>query len=149
MVNVLALFAHPDDAEFLCAGTLALLAQHEASIHIGTMTPGDCGSTELPAAKIARIRRREAERSARLIRGRYFCLEGRDLLIAYDRSTLRKALSQVLPKAFRGANSRELASLARHLAHHRHRIGKVLLDAQKCALAFVAREHSFFQVESG
>ena len=73
--NVLALFAHPDDAEFLCAGTLAHLAERGASVHIVTMTAGDCGSTILPAAKIARIRRNEAARAAKLMGAEYSCLE--------------------------------------------------------------------------
>ncbi len=45
---VLALMAHPDDAEFMCAGTLALLKRRGWEILIGTMTPGDCGSDLLP-----------------------------------------------------------------------------------------------------
>jgi LmbE family N-acetylglucosaminyl deacetylase len=40
----LAVLAHPDDAEFLCAGTLALLArEHAWRVHIASKTPGDCG----------------------------------------------------------------------------------------------------------
>ena len=59
---VLAVLAHPDDAEFLCAGTLARLARERGwAVHIATMTPGDCGSAELPADKIARTRRGEGE----------------------------------------------------------------------------------------
>ena len=39
--------AHPDDAEFLCAGTLIRLKQeHGWEVHIASMTPGDCGSVE-------------------------------------------------------------------------------------------------------
>ena len=45
--TVLSLLAHPDDAEFTCAGTLALLGQRGWQIHIATMTPGDCGSASL------------------------------------------------------------------------------------------------------
>ena len=33
-LRVVALFAHPDDAEFLCAGTLVLLADRGAVVHI-------------------------------------------------------------------------------------------------------------------
>lgn len=94
-VSVLALFAHPDDAEFLCAGTLTHLAERSASIHIATMTAGDCGSTILPAAKIARIRRQEAARAARLIRAAYACLDEKDLLIFYDPRTLNKVMELV------------------------------------------------------
>jgi LmbE family N-acetylglucosaminyl deacetylase len=91
-IRVLALFAHPDDAEFLCAGTLAHLADHGASIHIATMTAGDCGSTILPPAKIMRLRRQEARRAAALLQADYTCLEERDLLVFYDGPTLRKVM---------------------------------------------------------
>lgn len=91
-LSVLALFAHPDDAEFLCAGTLAHLADRGARIHIATMTGGDCGSTILPPAKIARIRQREAARAAGLIGAAYSCVKGKDLLVFYDGRTLRKVM---------------------------------------------------------
>lgn len=94
-LNVLALFAHPDDAEFLAAGTLALLADGGARIQIATMTAGDCGSTILPAAKISRVRRREAKNAARLLGADYFCLEEKDLQIFYDRRTLGKVTELV------------------------------------------------------
>lgn len=93
--NVLALFAHPDDAEFLCAGALAHLADRGAKVHIATMTPGDCGSVILPATKIARLRRKEAARSAELIGASYACLEEKDLRIFYDRRTLDKVMELV------------------------------------------------------
>jgi LmbE family N-acetylglucosaminyl deacetylase len=91
-LNVLALFAHPDDAEFLCAGTLAHLATRGARIHIATMTGGDCGSTILPPAKIARIRQREAARAAKLIGATYTCMQEKDLLVLYDGPTIRKVM---------------------------------------------------------
>ncbi len=95
LVTVLALFAHPDDAEFLCAGTLALLTDRGARMHIATMTAGDCGSTLLPPAKISRLRRREAIRAAGLIDADYSCLEEKDLLVFYDRRTLGKVMELV------------------------------------------------------
>jgi len=94
-VNVLALFAHPDDAEFLCAGTLIHLAERGARVRIVTMTAGDCGSTILPAAKIARIRRNEAARAAKLMGAEYSCLEEKDLTIFYDARTLSKVMEEV------------------------------------------------------
>jgi LmbE family N-acetylglucosaminyl deacetylase len=92
---VLALFAHPDDAEFLCAGTLAHLAQHGGRIRIATMTAGDCGSAILPPAKIARIRRKEAQRAAAHIGATYSCLEQKDLLVFYDAPTVKKVMELV------------------------------------------------------
>jgi len=38
--RVLAIFAHPDDVELMCAGTLSLLKKKGWEIHIATMTPG-------------------------------------------------------------------------------------------------------------
>jgi LmbE family N-acetylglucosaminyl deacetylase len=94
-LTVLALFAHPDDAEFLCAGTLAHLADRGANILIATMTAGDCGSTLLPAAKIARLRQKEATRAAKLLGGKYTCLNEKDLLVFYDRQRLRKVMELI------------------------------------------------------
>ncbi|MHB8899554.1 MAG: PIG-L family deacetylase, partial [Thermoguttaceae bacterium] len=47
--TALAFLAHPDDAEFLCAGTLMRLASLGWEVHIATVANGDCGSmTETP-----------------------------------------------------------------------------------------------------
>jgi len=94
-LNVLALFAHPDDAEFLCAGTLAHLAGRGARIHMASLTAGDCGSTTLPASKISAVRRKEASRSAAQIGARYHCLKSKDLLVFYDRPHLNKVMELV------------------------------------------------------
>lgn len=94
-INVLALFAHPDDAEFLCAGTLAHLAERGARIHMATLTAGDCGSTTLPAGRISALRQKEASHSAQLIGARYYCLKSKDLLVFYDQPHLNKVLELV------------------------------------------------------
>src|SRR6266404_1165390 len=94
MANVvLSLLAHPDDAEFLCAGTLGRLTrEHGWQVHIASMTPGDCGSPNLPPHEIGRLRRDEGSRAAALIGGRYHCLEERDLLIFYCARTLERVV---------------------------------------------------------
>jgi LmbE family N-acetylglucosaminyl deacetylase len=90
---VLAALAHPDDAEFLCAGTLIRLAQeHGWEVHIATMTPGDCGSVEYPPEEIARIRRGEGAAAAAAIGGKYHCVEERDLRVVYNEATLEKVV---------------------------------------------------------
>lgn len=85
---VLTLMAHPDDAEFLCGGTLALLAQRGWSIHLATATAGDCGSSTLGPEEIAAIRRQEARAAASLLGGTFHCLERSDLQVRYDAETL-------------------------------------------------------------
>jgi LmbE family N-acetylglucosaminyl deacetylase len=89
--TVLSVLAHPDDAEFLCAGVLIRLArEHGWQVHIATMTPGDCGSTERPADEIAAVRRAEGARAAAVIGATYHCLEERDLLICYAERPLQR-----------------------------------------------------------
>jgi LmbE family N-acetylglucosaminyl deacetylase len=92
---VLALFAHPDDAEFLCAGTLFLLADRGAAIRVATLTAGDCGSTILPSAEISRVRLKEGKRAAALLGAQFTSLKEKDLLVLYDRPTLRKVMELV------------------------------------------------------
>ncbi|MGA2621226.1 MAG: PIG-L family deacetylase [Thermoguttaceae bacterium] len=88
----LAMLAHPDDAEFLCAGTLVRLAAAGWEVHIATATPGDCGTiSETPRAISAR-RTAEARQAAALIGARYHCLDERDGMVVYDKPTLRKAI---------------------------------------------------------
>jgi LmbE family N-acetylglucosaminyl deacetylase len=88
--SILAIHAHPDDVEFQCAGTLALLAAAGHAITIATMTPGDCGTREMGPDEIAAVRRGEARRAAELIGARYLCLEFRDLSIVVDNDSKRR-----------------------------------------------------------
>lgn len=98
--RILAIHAHPDDIEFQCAGTLALLKDRGCPITLITMTPGDCGSAELDSLEISRIRREEARRAAELLGADYICLEFRDLQITHDndsRKRVTEAIRQVRP----------------------------------------------------
>jgi len=99
--TILTVLAHPDDAEFLCAGTLIRLQkEHGYEVHIATMTPGDCGSVEHDAATICRIRCAEGTKAASLIGATYHCLEECDLRVFYNEATLEKVtrlLRQVKP----------------------------------------------------
>ena len=88
--RVLAIHAHPDDIEFQCAGTLALLKQRGCHITTATMTPGDCGSAELGHEEISAVRRSEAQAAADLLGADYLCLEFRDLSITHDNDARRR-----------------------------------------------------------
>ncbi len=93
--KVLAIFAHPDDAELMCAGTLSLLKNQGWEIHIATMTPGDKGTAELSRKEISLIRKSEAQKAAELIDGTYHCLEFEDAYILYDRKTINEATALI------------------------------------------------------
>jgi LmbE family N-acetylglucosaminyl deacetylase len=88
----LAFMAHPDDAEFCCAGTLARLADAGWEIHIATVAPGDCGTTTENSWAISARRTAEAAQAAALIGGTYHCLDERDGFVVYDRTAIRKTL---------------------------------------------------------
>ena len=88
----LSILAHPDDAEFLCAGTLIRLKDMGWEIHIASLTPGDCGTMTSSRWAISSIRTREAARSASMIAGTYHCLDERDVMVCYDKQTIQKVI---------------------------------------------------------
>jgi LmbE family N-acetylglucosaminyl deacetylase len=89
MPKVLAVMAHPDDIELTCAGTLILLQRAGWSVHLATMTAGDLGSMKHSRAAIAKIRRREAAASAKLLGAGYTCLGFDDLTVSYSEKSKR------------------------------------------------------------
>jgi len=91
----LSILAHPDDAEFVCAGTLTLLSQKGWRIHIATMTPGNCGSAVLGPDEIAAIRREEGAHAAAVLDGEYHCLESEDCFIRHDKPTMLKTIGLI------------------------------------------------------
>jgi LmbE family N-acetylglucosaminyl deacetylase len=97
-IRVLAIHAHPDDIEFQCAGTLALLKGAGCHLTLATMTPGDCGSAAHGAEAIAAIRRAEAKAAADLIDAESVCLEFRDLAIVNDDES-RRRVTEALRRA--------------------------------------------------
>src|SRR5262249_18394613 len=100
--TVLSILAHPDDAEFLCAGTLLRLARERHwQIHLATMTSGDCGSADLPPEEISRVRRAEGARAAALAGAAFHCLAERDRLIFSSERAVKKVprlLREVRPR---------------------------------------------------
>lgn len=93
--TVLAIVSHPDDAELLCAGTLALLKDRGWKIEMATMTAGDGGTLTLSAEEISRIRRKEAAISAACLDANYHCLDCEDIFILYEKITLLKVIELV------------------------------------------------------
>jgi LmbE family N-acetylglucosaminyl deacetylase len=63
---VLATAAHPDDIEFMFAGTLLRLRDAGAEIHFWNLANGSCGTATHSREEIIRLRAAEAQASARL-----------------------------------------------------------------------------------
>ena len=89
MTAVLAIHAHPDDIEILCAGTRAALAGRGHQVRIATVTAGDLGSADTPREETARIRQAEAASAAALIGAEYRCGGVPDLGVFNDDRTRR------------------------------------------------------------
>lgn len=73
-LRVLAVGAHPDDLEILCAGTLRRCVERGDSVVMCTVSAGDRGSTRHSREEIAAIRLDEAQRSAALGGAGHTCL---------------------------------------------------------------------------
>jgi LmbE family N-acetylglucosaminyl deacetylase len=83
-MRIISIHAHPDDAEILAGGTLALLSKLSLEIVIVSLSAGDCGSRLHGAAEIASIRKAEATESAALIGASYRWGGFRDMAIFSD-----------------------------------------------------------------
>jgi LmbE family N-acetylglucosaminyl deacetylase len=67
--RALAVFAHPDDAEFLCGGTIALWVRDGTEVHYACATDGSAGwnGPDLGREEIAGIRAREMRDAADIL----------------------------------------------------------------------------------
>jgi LmbE family N-acetylglucosaminyl deacetylase len=88
--RAMAIAAHPDDIEFLMAGTLLLLKKHAFEIHYMTLSSGNCGSMQWPAEKTRRVRRKESIAAAKILGAHYHPSVADDLEILYEVKLLRR-----------------------------------------------------------
>lgn len=86
----IAIAAHPDDIEFMMAGTLVLLREAGWETHYLNLADGSCGSMEHSASRTRAIRRGEAQAAARILGARWHPSLARDVEIFYDDRTLRQ-----------------------------------------------------------
>lgn len=95
MPAVLAIAAHPDDIEFMMAGTLLHLADAGAEVHMFNIANGHCGTAELDRDEIVARRRGEARASAELAGAAWHPPLCDDIAIFYDRPTLARVSAVV------------------------------------------------------
>lgn len=93
--RAMAIAAHPDDIEFMMAGTLFLLKEAGVETHYLNIANGCCGTQRHRPAAIAAIRRREAMAAARAMGAVFHGSLVNDLEIFYERKTLFR-LSAIL-----------------------------------------------------
>ena len=90
MQSALAIFAHPDDIEFVAAGTLLQLKQRGWEIHYFNLSTGNCGSVTMSAARTRRVRLAEAKAAARVLGAHFHPPICDDLEILYEVKALRR-----------------------------------------------------------
>lgn len=89
-MRVLAAMAHPDDAEFLCAGTLRLLVERGWELRSVTLSGGDMGAPSGDRDSVRATRTEEARRAAETLGGTYRWAGLSDLSIYYCPEQLEK-----------------------------------------------------------
>src|SRR5579862_9725045 len=70
--RILAVVAHPDDAELLCAGTLARAKAEGAAIGVCVLCKGDKGQPSRPIKNLAGVRKKEMAAAARFLGAELF-----------------------------------------------------------------------------
>ncbi len=86
----MAVGAHPDDIEFMMAGTLLLLRKAGFETHYLNIANGSCGGDKFSGPKTAAIRKKESRAAAKVLGAVYHPSLVDDLDIYYGDRTLRK-----------------------------------------------------------
>jgi LmbE family N-acetylglucosaminyl deacetylase len=95
MPSVLAVFAHPDDIEFVAAGTMLLLKDRGWDLHYMNLCSGNGGSVEMDGPTTARTRLAEARRAAEILSARFYEPVCDDLELFYSVDHVRRVAAVV------------------------------------------------------
>ena len=95
MNRVLAVAAHPDDIEFLMAGTLIRLKDAGLEIHYWNLANGCYGSAKTDREETIRIREKESIESCKQLGATFHPSICDDLSVFYDRETLARVTSKI------------------------------------------------------
>ncbi|HDP34167.1 MAG TPA: LmbE family protein [Candidatus Hydrogenedentes bacterium] len=93
--RVLAIGAHPDDVEFMMAGTLLMLARAGYEPHIFVVASGSCGSATDDRDAVVRARLSEAQAAAAMLGAQFHRPVTDDLEVLYSLPLLRKMAAVV------------------------------------------------------
>ena len=92
---VLAVAAHPDDIEFMMAGTLLLLKGKGCDIHYFNIANGCCGSDTLTREEIIQIRESEAKSACDYLGATFYPSLVDDFAIFYTEQLIQKVAAIV------------------------------------------------------
>jgi LmbE family N-acetylglucosaminyl deacetylase len=91
----MAIAAHPDDIEFMMAGTLVLFKNAGYEIHYMNLSTGNCGSIEHDSINTTRIRMKEAQNSSEILGAEFHPPICNDFEIFYEIETIKKLTSVI------------------------------------------------------
>ena len=94
-MKILAVGAHPDDIEILCAGALIRYQQNGHDVFMGSVCNGNKGHHTIPSEELAKIRLEEARQSADIIGAEHFCLDIPDCELFVDQPTMERVLELI------------------------------------------------------
>lgn len=125
-LRVIAIFAHPDDAESKMGGTAAMMAEMGHEVKFLSLTNGDAGHHEKGGGALARIRRAEAHEAAeRLGIAEYEVFDNHDAELLPDLHIRMDVI-----RAIREWNADVVLGLRPNDYHPDHRnAGKLVIDA--------------------
>lgn len=86
-MRILAVGAHPDDIEILCAGTLLRYKDDGHDVIMAVATNGDQGHFEIMPPELAEIRRKEAAASAAVAGAEFIWMGYHDQFLFHDEPT--------------------------------------------------------------
>jgi len=93
--SALAIFAHPDDIEFVAAGTLLQLGLRGWALHYLNLCSGNGGSVQMDALTTAETRLKEAQEAARFLGASFYPPIANDLELFYGPEMLKKVAAIV------------------------------------------------------
>jgi LmbE family N-acetylglucosaminyl deacetylase len=98
--SAMVIVAHPDDAEFLCAGTVAKWAQAGSTITYVVITNGNKGSEdpEMTPAKLAEVREAEQRAAGAILGVKHFEFMGYEDGYLVHTLGLRRDLTRIIRK---------------------------------------------------
>jgi len=125
-LRVIAIFAHPDDADFKMGGTAAMMAQMGHEVKFLSLTNGNAGHHEKGGGVLANIRREEARESARRLGiVEYEVLDNNDSELLPELHIRKDVI-----RAIREWNADVVLGLRPNDYHPDHRnAGKLVIDA--------------------
>ena len=95
MIKVFALGCHPDDIEYMMAGTLFRLVAAGCEVHYMNLANGSCGTAELSVEEIVATRRVEARRAADTLGATYHESIAADLEVFYTSDLTRRVTAVI------------------------------------------------------